>query len=128
MTTTAISTIAITNSNIAIAQAETAKRIACEGFVNSYNATGATVEMMQRYAECVNLLHPTSSVMPDGPILKIAFLIVLAAALFGLRVGWQSREYDPIGLLFYPFIYGGIAAITMLCFLSIVTGFTWVLS
>lgn len=89
-TSIAIATAANTTALIAQQQqaAESAK-MACQAWMPNYTHSGATVEKMHAYAECVHRLDPQPT-SPDGVIaLKIAIVLLFAGMIVG---AWRNKD------------------------------------
>lgn len=83
--------IANAQSQAAMAAARKAKEISCKSYISSFDPKTATVEQMQQYAECVEVLHPQPMSHDDVIAAKFFF----ALALIGMLVcgGWQLYKY-----------------------------------
>jgi hypothetical protein len=67
---------------VAAAQrAEEAKKIACEGVLQSFDPKGATVEIIKGYADCVNLLHPNDMLPSDIILIKFTLISCFIAGI-----------------------------------------------
>ncbi len=103
MSSTAIA-ISTSQSSVAIAAANRARRVACEGLVGNYDPKGASIELMREYADCIDLLYPD----PLTPIEAQWIKYVLIACFIGGGLGswYMAREgfgdwYDyPVGFVF----------------------------
>lgn len=73
----------------------TAKRIACEGLMNTYNGQTASVQQMRDYSDCVRLLHPVDHTGMRG-IVAILLLAVIVGAAFGVykRNTWYAGKFE----------------------------------
>ncbi len=70
--------IAAMGANIAAMGAHETHVVVCKDVISSFNSTNASVDAMQSYAECVNLLYPTNTVTTgDIVFLKILFVFLL---------------------------------------------------
>lgn len=83
--------IANAQSQAAMAAARKAKEISCKSYMSSFDPKTATVEQMQQYAECVDLIHPKPMSHDD----MIAAKFFFALALIGMIVcgGWQLYKH-----------------------------------
>lgn len=84
------SVVAIGASSASIAISAEAKRKACEGVLNSFDAKGANVEAMRVYSDCVQLIHPED--LSDGNIIAIKVVLVLCF-IGGAVGGFLSESY-----------------------------------
>lgn len=102
---TAIATIAMVQSSIALQQAEQAKTEACKGTVATFNAQGATVEQMKSYASCVQRLHPEPVTQEGIWVAKGAIVLVFLGIIAGIIFTYRdSNEYGSNGVVDY-FLY-----------------------
>jgi len=100
-----------------MAAAAHAKRIACEGILNSFDAKAATVEAMRVYADCVNRLHPEDLTPDQAGMLKIVLSLCFVGAAIGAYRGFED---DGIGMSILGFIMGfvivGVGVIVLYLF------------
>lgn len=59
----------------------TAKRIACEGLMSTYDAQTASVQQMRDYADCVRTLHPSNISGARGLVAVVLIGIVIGAII-----------------------------------------------
>ena len=111
-------------SNLALAQAEEARQIACQSYMQNYQSSGATVDQMRQYASCVYTLYGDGS----SSISYWCALFVLASALtygpllicrrflssrrFLIREDWEdSIILSLLGLIVLWLLAGGTALV-----------------
>ena len=70
------------------------KKLQCEMLVPKFNNTTATIEQKQKYADCIEVLHPVNTA---GEVLFFKFLIILAFISFGVGF-YKSKELDGTGM------------------------------
>lgn len=114
----AISSAALAESEQAEQEAHDAKVIACQGSMQNFHASTATVEQMQSYADCVDVVYPQTMDATQVIALKALFVIALIGAAIGFI--WPVT-YNPdfperlmssfLGFIFAPIGVGFIAAV-----------------
>lgn len=128
ITSAAMAGVAVSQAAIASAEASRAKVERCKATVATFDSKTATVAESKGYAECIRVLHPDPMTAGETVFLKIAFLFVVACAVFG---GWHAGggyrpDFADRALGF--FLYGlGIPFIVSIA-LAIVAGLVWVAS
>lgn len=110
MSTSTSIAISSAQSSAAMAEAAHAKRIACEGVLNSFDAKGATVEAMRVYADCVNRLHPEDLTPDQAGMLKIVLTLCFVGAAIGAYKGYEE-DGIPFSVLGFVmgFVVTGVA-------------------
>ena len=105
-------------SNIALAQAEEARQIACQSYVQNYQSSGATVDQMRQYASCVYTLYGdgSSSISYWGALFVLAsaltYGLLLTRRRFRTREDWEdSIILSLLGLGGLWLLAGGIALV-----------------
>jgi hypothetical protein len=78
---------------VAAAQAAQAKLTACESYVRGYAHDNALVEQMQKYSECISLLHPTDFSSSEVVALKIVIIFIFLCTAIGAAYGLRSEEW-----------------------------------
>jgi hypothetical protein len=66
---------------------------ACALYVQKYAHEGASVEQMQKYSECISLLHPENLSPNTLLALKAAVLFIILCSLAGAVLGFRSDDY-----------------------------------
>lgn len=132
---TTLGMVAIINSNVAIMNANQARRSEklrdCSLYVPTFDSKTATIKEQQQYAECIQLLHPTNFGDNISPLelylLQGAFILGVVGFLVGaittyfdpLKWGWWDVFlYGIVGFIFLPFIVGFL--------LFIIVGLGWI--
>lgn len=89
-------------------RAREAKIVSCQGIEQSFNSTTATVVQQQRYAECVQLLHPVTYSATSVLIMKIAIAMIFIGCIVGTIIGWRDSRWS---LVIPGFLCGGAVVI-----------------
>ena len=117
---------AIIASNIAISAAtssnnrekDKAKTFNCTQTTESFDSKTATLEQKQKYAECVQYLHPVHPVKTDQDVVlsKAASVLFLVSCLGAFIYMFETRHKaycrDKIGFVLLPVVFGmGVTAV-----------------
>lgn len=97
MSATAIAGSSAAMSAAAAARASQAQDMACKSFLASYDAKLATVTDMKEYASCVERIYPESASGGEIIAMKVAIVLVLAAAVVGFvkpLAGFDDGIFD----------------------------------
>lgn len=73
------------------AQATTAKKIACQSIVSSFDSKTATIQESQTYASCIQLLHPSEMSGAEVIAIKVLIVVALLGAAFGF---WRGDGFS----------------------------------
>lgn len=86
----AMSSVAMTQSTVAMMEAHEAEERSCKAFNSTFHAETATVEQQREYAHCVGMLHP--SPLTPGGLVAVKCLLALGFIGFaiGARMGWKE--------------------------------------
>lgn len=103
MSSTAISTITMVQSNAAMIQATAARaaaeRAECTAWMHGFKHDIAAVGERRQYAECVQLLWPAPSAAPtvgDKVMLVLAIVLFLACIGYGIKIAKRDKYADTI--------------------------------
>lgn len=118
-TAVAISTMAAVNAANAAAAANRAEEAAhqtqvlyCQGFIQNFDAHGASVPAMRQYRDCVALVYPDPE--PDAlntPVGKVGIGLLMLLVIIGMVIGFCRAWDDGVAeKIFFPFI-GGIVGL-----------------
>lgn len=94
MSNTALSAAAVALSASALSEAESANRKTCEILIANYDGRYATVEQMQSYAQCVQLVHPfeSGSKKQEAQVLILTCLICAAIGVVAMYRNVHTRK------------------------------------
>lgn len=105
----------------AMYESSEAKRTACEAMTQTFDNKSATVQSMQQYADCVNLLYPQD--LSDGAMLFAKLLVILGLVLWaGVGTYLYKKGDSLIEFAIMGFI-AGLAAPLIVAFLIFIVGF-----
>lgn len=104
---TAIAINAQVQANMAQQEAEAARRTACTAAMSVFNPHGASVQEMQAYAECVDLVYPKTTSAADVLLVKATIVCTILGMVIGGFTGWLD-DCEPIAGMFLLGLIGGL--------------------
>ena len=105
--------------NIALAQAEEARQIACQSYVQNYQSSGATIDQMRQYASCVYALYGDGS---SSIAYRVALFVLASALTYGLllicrrfliREDWVDSLLFALVIMICFWLFAGLIALVV---------------
>lgn len=85
----------------------TARKLACTNFINDFNSNDTTIEAMQQYSRCVNMLYPTNT--PDVIFyVKLFIVMMISSAIINIAYNHIRGEYFGGDYYSDEYVYNGI--------------------
>ena len=121
------STAAIVASSAVVSAATSANIQHCNNVLSNYNSTTATVQQMQEYANCVDVVYTKELDASSVVLFKVAFVIAVVAMIVT-----AFKDYKQFKSIVDASLYGLLSFI-MAIFTSVFIGllyfgFVWLLS
>ena len=115
-TSIAIAAAANTTAILAQQQAQQAAKVACEAMMPAYTHSGASIDQMRVYAQCVDKLYPLPMATGDTIALKIAVVFLFVGVFLG---AWAKRD-DWEGPIVGAFMgFAGVLILEIIIFLTV---------
>ncbi len=111
--------------------ANEAAAIACNGLLNSYDASIATISEMQSYVGCVDLIYPAASEALTGGeavAITVALVVLMAAVVWGFMWGMGESQPNAFERFFGAVLGACMAAAVMLALLCLAAAIAFIFS
>ena len=114
---------ATTSANIK----HSAKLQHCNNVLSNYNSTTATVQQMQEYANCIDVVHPKELDVSSVVLFKVVFVIAVVAMIVT-----AFKDYKQSKSIVDASLFGFVSFIMAICtsvFIGLLYfGFVWLFS